>query len=327
VSGAPAAAAPVPAVAAAPERVPWVAVLVFTVLAIGLAWLVDLPLWLSGQGLATPGAIVLIALSMYAPGVAALIVAVAVQRTPWRQVLPRLGWWPLRPVARTIWFVVIGLVGSALLPILAVLLAAAFGMIQLDLAGFSGLAATLSAQLPAGTQLPIPIQLLALLQLLQIPIAAFINGFFTIGEETGWRGFLLPALRPLGTWPALVLTGALWGLWHAPIILLGYDFGRPDALGLVLMILGCTAYGTFIGWLRIRSASIWPSVIAHGAFNAAGGFAAVVIAAGTTADPAAVGPLGWAAWILLAAVAIVLTLTRQVPAKRDWAVPGVRARA
>ena len=313
-----------PSPVAAAARVPWLAVVVFYVVAFGLAWLVDLPLWLSGQGLATPGGIVLIALSMYAPGVAAVLVLVTVQRTPWRRVLPRLGWWPLRPVPRTIWFVVIGLVGSALLPIAAVCIAAAFGLIQLDLTGFSGLAATISAQLPAGTQLPIPIQLLAVLQLVQIPIAAFINGFFTIGEETGWRGFLLPALRPLGTWPALLLTGALWGLWHAPVILLGYDFGRPDALGLLLMVLGCAAYGTFIGWLRIRSASIWPSVIAHGAFNAAGGFAAVVIAAGTTVDPAAAGPLGWAAWIVLAVVMIVLTLTRQVPARRDWATPGVR---
>ena len=129
---------------------------------------------------------------------------------------------------------------------------------------------------------------------------------------------------PLGTWPALLVTGAVWGLWHAPIILLGYDFARPDALGLALMVGGCMAYGVLIGWLRIRSASIWPSVFAHGAFNAAGGFAVLVLAAGSPADPAAAGPLGWVAWILMAAIALVLLLTRQFPARGAWAVPGVK---
>ena len=123
---------------------------------------------------------------------------------------------------------------------------------------------------------------------------------------------------------ALLVTGAVWGLWHAPIILLGYDFARPDALGLALMVGGCMAYGVLIGWLRIRSASIWPSVFAHGAFNAAGGFAVLVLAAGSPADPAAAGPLGWVAWILMAAIALVLLLTRQFPARGAWAVPGVK---
>ena len=143
----------------------------------------------------------------------------------------RLGWSPLRPIRRTIRLAVIGLVGSALLPIVAVFLAAAFGWIDLDLSGFSGFAQSLDKLGYGAAKLP-PLKLMVLLQLIQVPFGAIINGLLTLGEETGWRGFLLPALRPLGTWPALLVSGAAWGLWHAPIVLLGYNFDRPNIGGL-----------------------------------------------------------------------------------------------
>lgn len=126
------------------------------------------------------------------------------------------------------------------------------------------------------------------------------------GEEIGWRGWLLPSLLPLGTWPALLLSGAIWGLWHSPLILLGYNFAQPNLFGVAMMIAGCTVYGVLIGWLRLRTGSIWPSVFAHGAFNAAGGFLLLVVLADTTPDPVASGPLGWVAWIMMAAVIVIL---------------------
>ncbi|MFI8594750.1 lysostaphin resistance A-like protein [Microbacterium sp. NPDC078428] len=303
---------------ASTERVQWVPAVTFYLLACALAWAIDLPLWIGGVALTSPLGILLISASMYTPAAAAFFAVIVVQRTHGRAILRRLGWWPIRPVRRTILLAVVGLIGSALLPIVTVFLAAALGLTKLDLVNFSGFAHTLDALLPVGTTLPIPVQLLAIIQLVEIPIGALINSLLTLGEETGWRGFLLPALRPLGTWPALVMSGAAWGLWHAPVILLGYNFAQPNLYGLLLMIVGCIAYGILIGWLRIRSGNIWPSVIAHGAFNAAGGFSALVIAAGATANPAAVGPLGWVAWIVMAAVALVLALTRQVPRKNAW---------
>ncbi|MGN6741771.1 MAG: lysostaphin resistance A-like protein [Amnibacterium sp.] len=305
---------------ASAERVRWAQVVAFVALAFALAWAVDLPLRLDGRGLRAPLATVLMAVSMYTPMVAAAIVTAVTLRSP-RRVLTRLGWWPIRPVRRTLLLALAGALGSILLPIATVFLAALLGLVRLDLVGFSGFSSALAAQLPPGTRLPIPIPVLVALQLVQLPLGAVLNAFFTVGEETGWRGFLLPALRPLGTWPALLLTGAVWGLWHAPVILLGYDFGRPDASGLALMVVGCTAYGVLVGWLRIRSATVWPSVFAHAGFNAAAGFSVLVIAAGSPADPAAVGPLGWIAWILMAAVAVVLVAVRAFPARDAWAAP------
>lgn len=301
------------------DHVRWAPVITFIAVACGLAWIIDLPMWIGGVALTSPLGVGLISLSMYAPATAAFLVVTVMERRRGREVLRRLGWWPIRPVRRTLLLALAGLVGSALIPIVTVFLAAAFGLIQLDLVTFSGFADSIAAALPAGTALPLPIQLLVVVQLMQIPLGAVINSVLTLGEETGWRGYLLPALRPLGTWPALTISGAVWGFWHAPLILLGYNFNRPDLLGLALMIAGCIVYGILIGWLRIRSGSIWPSVIAHGAFNAAGGFSALVIASGTTADPAAVGPLGWTAWIVMLAIVLALALSRQIPAKDAWA--------
>jgi membrane protease YdiL (CAAX protease family) len=292
-----------------PERVPWVAVAVFLVLALGLSWLVALPLWLSGDGLANPFLGLVAIVMMYTPLVAALVVVFFVQKPRPQRIAEYLGLWPLTPAKRVVWMTVLGLFGAVLLVILTTLVAGAVGLVELDLVGFSGFAAILAEASP--TEIPIPVGVLVLIQLLTIPIGALINSFASIGEELGWRGWLLPSLMPLGTWPALLLTGVVWGLWHSPLILLGYNFARPSLEGVALMTMGCIMLGVLLGWLRLRSGSVWPAVVAHGAFNAAAGLLSLVIAAGVVADSAVVGPLGWVAWIVMAAVIVVLVTTGQ----------------
>ncbi len=85
---------------------------------------------------------------------------------------------------------------------------------------------TITAQLQAlgRNELPLPIGVLVLLQLLALPMAAFINLVPALGEELGWRGWLLPKLMPLGAIPAILTSGVIWGLWHTPLILLGYNY-------------------------------------------------------------------------------------------------------
>lgn len=288
------------------RRVPWTAVIVFVAVSFALAWLVALPLWL-GQGLAEPISVVLLPMMMFTPAVAVLIVTF-VMRVPAPGHRARfLGLWPLRPAKRVIWLMIAGWLVPPVLVGLSVLLSAALGFVQLDLT-FAAFAAELEKAVPAGTPLP-PVQLLVFAQLAMIPVGALFNSLFAFGEEIGWRGWLLPALRPLGTWPALILSGVIWGVWHSPLILLGYNFGRTDITGVLFMIGGCVAWGVLLGWLRLRSASVWPAVIAHGSLNAAAGM--VVIFAATQPDLALAGPLGIAGWIVIALVVIVLVLTGQ----------------
>jgi membrane protease YdiL (CAAX protease family) len=250
---------------------------------------------------------------MFTPLASVLVVVFFVQKPRPRPLPEFFGLWPLRPLKRTIWMIVFGIVGSALVVIAGVFLAAVLGLVRLDLNHFSGFAATLhAAAAHAGVSIgSIPTGLIVLIQLLAIPFAALINGFLTIGEELGWRGYLLPSLRHLGTWPALLISGAVWGFWHSPIILLGYNFTQPNLFGVAMMMSGCIVYGIMLGWLRLRTASVWPSVFAHGAFNATAGFLALVIAANTSAEPVATGPLGWVTWIVMALVIAALLATRQ----------------
>ena len=77
----------------------------------------------------------------------------------------------------------------------------------------------------------------------------------------------------------------LWGLWHSPLILLGYNFGLADLRGVALMTAGCIAWGILLGWSRLRTGSVWPAVVGHGALNASAGLIGVVVAAGAPLDP------------------------------------------
>lgn len=288
---------------------PW-ATISFIVLALGLAWLVALPLWFTG-GLASPLFGILVPVMMFTPTIAAVIVVLALRPVPKGQRLRFLGLWPLRPAKRVVWMTVLGLFAPFVLILATVLVAALCGWVQLDLVQFSGYAEIVEAAVPPGTPLP-PAGVLVLSQLALVPVAAAtINAFVAFGEELGWRGYLVPALRPLGTWPALLLSGAIWGVWHAPIILLGYNFGRIDITGVLLMTAGCIAWGVLLGWLRLRSASVWPAVFAHGMMNACAAIIGLVFAAGTTYDMALAGPLGAAGWIVCAVVTVLLVVTGQ----------------
>lgn len=287
-------------------RIRIAAVLAFVVLSCGLAWLIAMPLWL-GDGLAEPSTWFLLPVMMLTPAVAALAVTFAMKVPRPGARLRFLGLWPLRPARRVVWLMVIGWLVPPVLVALGILVAAALGFVDLD-PTFSGFAAEIAKALPAGSPMP-PVELVVISQIAMIPAAALFNSLLAFGEELGWRGWLVPALRPLGTWPALLLSGAIWGLWHSPLILLGYNFGRTDITGVLLMIGGCVAWGVLLGWLRLRSASVWPAVLAHGSLNASAGL--ILLAAATQPDLALAGPLGIAGWIVAAATIAVLVLTGQ----------------
>jgi len=291
-------------------RIRPMAIVSFVVLALVLAWAAALPLWFTG-GVASPLFVILVPLMMFTPAIAAVIVILAMRAVPKGQRLRFLGIWPLRPAKRVVWMTVLGLFAPFFLIVATVFVAALCGWVQLDLVHFSGYAQILEASVPAGTPLP-PAGAAILAQLLLIPFAAAtVNAFVAFGEELGWRGFLVPALRPLGTWPALLISGAVWGVWHAPIVLLGYNFGRYDITGVLFMTAGCIAWGILLGWLRLRSASVWPAVFAHGMMNACAAIIGLLYAAGTTYDMALAGPLGVAGWIVCAVVVVLLVVTGQ----------------
>ena len=104
---------------------------------------------------------------------------------------------------------------------------------------------------------------------------------FALGEELGWRGYLLPILLKLTSQrKAVLLHGLLWGLAHAPLIYFGFNYGADywgaPWSGILLMTLVCIVLGTWLAYVTIRSRSILPAVIFHGAGNVIGEMAAFV---------------------------------------------------
>lgn len=92
-----------------------------------------------------------------------------------------------------------------------------------------------------------------------------------LGEEIGWRGFLFPQLRQRCSFSvASLITGFIWALWHFAVIVQGgyLDAAQvPLSLALVFFTLGLVGQSFLYGWLRERSASVWPPALFHGVFN------------------------------------------------------------
>jgi membrane protease YdiL (CAAX protease family) len=170
-------------------------------------------------------------------------------------------------------------------------------------------------QVPSTAGLP-PAEILVAIQLaFAITLAPFINVLFTLGEELGWRGFLLPKLMPFGQWKAILLSGAIWGFWHAPTTLLhGYNFPQHPYLGVLVMIVGCTLLGTILSWLYLNTRSPWVAALGHGAVNASPGLALYFLKPGF--DTVLGGSiLGLAGWIAMALFIAWLILTRRLPVR------------
>jgi hypothetical protein len=94
-----------------------------------------------------------------------------------------------------------------------------------------------------------------------------INGIFGFGEEFGWRGYLLPKLIPLGKLKAYTILGVIWGLWHAPLIMVGFNYPGYPFLGIVGMALMTTTIGIYINELTLRNRSSILAGWIHGTFN------------------------------------------------------------
>jgi uncharacterized protein len=100
-------------------------------------------------------------------------------------------------------YCLLGLMGITLLNVASAFVGALLGVFPLDLAHYSGLRAALQA-IQGGQQILAlgPLQTIALVILLTLPLQALINVPFAFGEEWGWRGYLLPRLLPLGCCPS-----------------------------------------------------------------------------------------------------------------------------
>ena len=296
------------------HKLDWRGIGWFVIISYVLIWLLALPMYLDGKGLNSPWATLILVMN-FCPAIATLIV------TRWISPLPgtRLATGLRRGIKGNRWglYYLFGWLAFVGMSVAAPFVAGALGLYSLDLANFSGFRASLEAGYgAAGAQQMLSmgsIQMVVLFGLGFTLLYALLTTPLTFGEEWGWRGYLLPQLLPLGQWPALLLSGAIWGLWHAPIILIGFDYPMHPALGILLITLLGIIFGTLLGWTRLKTGSVWPAVLGHSAIDASAGAVLVFGRAGAPFDSAVLGLTGWTGWIVPLLIIALLVIMRQLP--------------
>lgn len=90
-----------------------------------------------------------------------------------------------------------------------------------------------------------------------------------LGEEIGWRGFLVPELAKQMSFTKLsLLSGIIWAAWHSPILLFAdYNAGTNRWYALSCFAVMVVSGSFIFAWLRLRSASLWPAALLHAAHN------------------------------------------------------------
>lgn len=279
---------------------------VFLAVAFGGAWLVVIPLWLSGEGIKSPMLGLTASIMMFMPSLGVLVTWLVARRHGVtirdlaRDTGLGLGPRKRRTVAAALglWF------GLPLFVVVSTLICAALGLYQLDIGGL-GLFREYMSDLPGGNA-GLSAETMAILTLVLVAVAPILNIINCLGEEWGWRGFLMPRLLPYGRAKAILVSGAIWGAWHAPVTLLGYNYEKLGPWSALMFVPFCMVFGALLSWTRLTSGSVWPAVIGHGAFNGSTGLVILIGAAGQDLNLAFVGPISVAGMALMAVLVAVL---------------------
>src|SRR5262245_13498299 len=131
--------------------------------------------------------------------------------------------------------------------------------------------------------------------------AMTVNALAGFGEELGWRGFLQRELDSLGFWKASALIGVVWGLWHAPLIVQGFNYPQHPWAGVFFMTLGSVLLAPLFAYVCLKANSVIAASILHGATNSFSIFATMGLEGG---NDLLIGVVGLAGCIVLVAVNI-----------------------
>jgi len=193
--------------------------------------------------LALPHAGIAPLISIAVPVIAvALTVAFTVPRGQRRAVWAAVGFNPRRGRG-----LLIAILGPAAIIAVSFGVAAAFGVVQ-----FLGL--------PPGFGRAV----------LNVAVTTVIFAVVFLGEEIGWRGYLLFRVAELTSGRrAAVLTGAFHAVFHLPLLLLTTTYQSEGNRWIVvpMVMVTLTLAGVWYGWLRLWSGSIWPVSLSHSAFD------------------------------------------------------------
>ncbi|MDO4258972.1 MAG: type II CAAX endopeptidase family protein [Actinomycetaceae bacterium] len=253
---------------ASSRRAAWRIIGVFISLVFVSAWLFAIPMWIFGHETANPIYLFSSTFFMLSPAIVAIGVVYFLEGRPilsslalnlrgkWRRVLVSI------PIAILV---------AIAISLLTSLSSALLGTYHFDFLNLSNLPAFF-AQLGQNLSEDGNMQA-AFLQAMAITAPIMLIGGLigTMGEEIGWHAWLYPRLRELmGIPSAMIITGIVWGLWHAPVILLGHNYPSNPPLGVVMMIGVCILLTGPIQVLMNWAGTVWTAAIMHAAINSYG---------------------------------------------------------
>lgn len=128
-----------------------------------------------------------------------------------------------------------------------------------------------------------------------------INLVAGMGEEMGWRGFLLRAFEGKSFIKTSLVVGFIWGIWHFPLILMGHNYPDHPQIGVLIMTLWCMMLGPLFLYITLKARSVLAAGLLHGTLNGTAGTSIVVISGG---NDLIVGVTGIAGFVSLAVVLV-----------------------
>jgi len=199
------------------------------------------------------------------------------------------------------WFIIAGLV-----PIIAAFIALGISLFFPNVSFSSGFEGVLQLipedqKEKAMEQLTkFPPAIFLLINVLQAIAAGYtINAVFAFGEELGWRGFLLKALKEKKFLLVSLITGIVWGIWHFPLILRGHNYPQHPVLGVGMMVIFCVLLAPVMTYIVIKSKSVITAAIFHGSLNAIAGISVLYLVGGNDLTNGITGAAGFITLIII----------------------------
>jgi membrane protease YdiL (CAAX protease family) len=122
-----------------------------------------------------------------------------------------------------------------------------------------------------------------------IIVGSTINALVALGEEVGWRGYLVNNLIHKGFFKASIFIGFIWGIWHTPLILMGLNYPESKFFGIFMMVLFTILLSPIMIYITIKSKSIINASIFHGVMNSIGGLHLILLKGGTDLTKGIIG--------------------------------------
>jgi membrane protease YdiL (CAAX protease family) len=112
-----------------------------------------------------------------------------------------------------------------------------------------------------------PAMIMLVLVLNILVVGPFLGLIISFGEEYGWRGFLQTELTKLGRVRGVFLLGVIWGIWHWPVIWMGYNYPGQPLLGSLFMVVYCIILAYFLAYAVFKSKGVWTAAYLHALVN------------------------------------------------------------